>query len=251
MKPVPVYSKIKQELKDLMDRGMYEAGDKFLTERDVAAKYNTSRITANKVLSALVAEGMLEYRLGVGTFVKAQTIDYDLRSLTSFTAQCQRAGKVPGTDVLEFSSGRASEFDPEVIENLHCGKLDRIYRMVRVRTADDVPVICEERHLLAGFCPGLKVGDVGGSLFTTLESRFGLTLYGSEETISAVVPTESVAKALQLEPVSAVLEVRAVGFLDAETRLWFEITHYHPEHYAFYNWLGPLRRTQPAEGALR
>jgi GntR family transcriptional regulator len=251
MKPVPVYSKIKQELKDLMDQGMYEAGDKFLTERDVAAKFKTSRITANKVLSALVAEGVLEYRLGVGTFVRAQTIDYDLRSLTSFTAQCHRAGKEPGTDVLEFTSGKATDFAPAVIENLQCGKLDRIYRMVRVRTADGVPVIYEERFLLAGFCPGLKGQDVGGSLFSMLEERFGLSLYGSEQMISAVVADADVAKALGMTPGAAALEVKAVGFIDAETRLWYEITRYHPEHYAFYNWLGPLRRTQPAEGALR
>lgn len=251
MKTVPVYSKIKQELKDLMDQGMYEAGDKFLTERDVAAKFSTSRITANKVLSALVAEGVLEYRLGVGTFVRPRTIDYDLKSLTSFTAQCLRAGKEPGTTVLEFTSGKATEFSADVIENLHCGKLDRIYRMVRVRTADGVPVIYEERFLLAGFCPGLKIQDVSGSLFSTLEERFGFSLYGSEEMITAVVAPSDVAKALEMTEPSAVLEVKAVGFIDAETRLWYEITRYHPEHYAFYNWLGPLRRTQPAEGALR
>jgi len=250
MKPEPVYATIISELRQLLDRGVYEPGDKFLTERDIAARYQTSRITANKVLSALVAEGLLEYRLGIGTFVKPRQVDYDLRSFASFEALCEQADRTPRTEVLAFESGRTSDFAGHVRQSLDAGANDKLYRMVRVRYANDVPVIYEERFLLAGFCPGITAADVETSVFELLESRFGLALYGVEQVISAESASQEVASALELPEGTALIEVKAVGYSDSETPLWLERALYRPDHYAFYNWLGPIRQTQPAEGRL-
>ena len=57
----------------------YRSCDQFLTEREVAEKFQVSRATANKSLASLVSEGFLEFRKGVGTFVRRDVIDYDVR----------------------------------------------------------------------------------------------------------------------------------------------------------------------------
>lgn len=65
---VSAHETLVQELRDLAQQKTWEGG-KFLTERHVAEQYKVSRITANKALAALVGEGILEFRRGLGTFV--------------------------------------------------------------------------------------------------------------------------------------------------------------------------------------
>ena len=68
-----------------------------------------SRPTANKVLAGLVSEGALEFRKGVGTFVRGALLDYDMQSLVSFTSKAKEAGKRPSTNVLAFEKVRGIE----------------------------------------------------------------------------------------------------------------------------------------------
>ncbi len=69
----------------------------FLTERQICERFDVSRATANKALSNLVVEGVLEFKKGVGTFVRGGVLDYDLRALVSFTDKASVAGKRPTT----------------------------------------------------------------------------------------------------------------------------------------------------------
>jgi DNA-binding GntR family transcriptional regulator len=81
-------------------------GRKFLTEREICGRYSVSRPTANKALSNLVSEGLLEFRKGVGTFVQGRALAYNLRALVSFTDKAIAACKQPSTEVLQFAGGR-------------------------------------------------------------------------------------------------------------------------------------------------
>ena len=59
------------ELRKLLSSGLYPPGARFLSEYEIENRYNISRITANKAVSILVAEGLLERgKRGSGTFVK-------------------------------------------------------------------------------------------------------------------------------------------------------------------------------------
>ncbi len=59
------------ELRKLISSGLYPEGARFISEYEIERRYNISRITANKAVSILVAEGMLERgKRGSGTFVK-------------------------------------------------------------------------------------------------------------------------------------------------------------------------------------
>ena len=66
------YTDLAEDLRILCDPriGEFRPGDRFLTERDVAKRFATTRPTANKALASLVGQGVLEFRRGVGTFVR-------------------------------------------------------------------------------------------------------------------------------------------------------------------------------------
>jgi DNA-binding GntR family transcriptional regulator len=54
----PVYQQLNQRLRAVL-AAEYRSGDQFLTEREVAEKFQVSRATANKSLASLVSEGFL------------------------------------------------------------------------------------------------------------------------------------------------------------------------------------------------
>ena len=160
----PVYQQLNELLQKLIRGGEFKPGQQFLTEREVSERFGVSRVTANKALSHLVVEGVLEFRKGVGSFVREGVLDYDLQSLMSFTRKAILAGKRPETRVLRFESQEADQVDEQVRDALRPTEDERLYYFERLRLADGVPVILERRHLVARFRPGLTKSLVEGSV---------------------------------------------------------------------------------------
>ena len=104
----PIYVQVNDKLREEILSGRYEDDQQFLTEREIAEQFGVSRITANKALAALVAEGLLAFRRGVGTFVRPRVLEVDLVRMVSFTQQAISAGRTPSTKVLSFAKIAAS-----------------------------------------------------------------------------------------------------------------------------------------------
>ncbi len=115
---MPVYHQLNERLLALLRGGEYRPGDRFLTEREVAARFALSRITANKALSGLVAAGHLEFRKGVGSFVRGESLENDLRALVSFTHKAARSGRKPSTRVLVYRRLTAAAADESLCQEL-------------------------------------------------------------------------------------------------------------------------------------
>src|ERR1019366_10587663 len=103
--------KLQELLREAIESGEFAEGEQFLTERQVVERYQVSRPTANKVLSGMAAEGRLEFRKGVGTFVRRRPLDYDVQTLVSFTQKALDAGRHPSTQVLNFDRVAVAEVD--------------------------------------------------------------------------------------------------------------------------------------------
>lgn len=65
----PLYVQIKHALVELINRGEYEVGKPFVTQRAVCTRFGVSNTTAVRALNELVSEGLLVRRQGSGTFV--------------------------------------------------------------------------------------------------------------------------------------------------------------------------------------
>lgn len=250
----PIYFQASERLRAAIRGGDFAPGQQFYTERQVSERFGISRMTANKALASLVSEGLLEFRKGVGTFVRVGILDYDLRSLVSFTEKARAAGKTPRTVVRAFDAEPDSESSGWLRESLRLDPDEPVAYIERLRLADDVPVILEFRYLRTRYCPELCAADVGGSLYGLLHDRYRLTIAGADETIRAVSLTGSEADALQAAPGDAALQVIAVGYLSGDIPLWWERTLYRGNAYEFQNRLGPLTKPalmRPAVGALR
>jgi len=237
----PIYQQLNSQLRQLIVSGESPIGSKFLTERQICEQFQVSRATANKALSNLVSEGLLEFRKGVGTFVRGRTLDYNLRALVSFTEKTLAAGKRPGTEVLQFESVAAKDVLDDVPAMLSVTPEANLFYMERLRLADDMPVILEKRYVVAEYCPDLSAEDVNGSLYSLWLERYRLPIEAADESIRAVNTRGSDARLLRLRDGAAGMLIQSVGYLTGNRPLWSERTLYRGDSYEFYNRLGSIQ----------
>lgn len=246
----PVYQQLNEMLRGLIRSGEFRSEQQFMTERQICDRFGVSRATANKALSNLVSEGILEFRKGVGTFVRGGLLAYDQRALISFTQKAITAGKKPATRVLLLQDLTAAEAAPEARAALKAPLDDRLTYVERLRVADDVPVILERRHIVSRFCPNLSASELEGSLYSLWTEKYRLDIIGAEQVIRAVLLRGQDARLLGVANGAAGLLVVSVGFLSGGAPLWWERTLYRGDAYEFYNRLGPIPMGRPAGGFL-
>ena len=81
---LPAYMKIHDQIKKDIDEHRWAIGERLPSERDLAEQFEVSRMTLRQAISLLVEEGVLERRVGSGTFVSSTRVQEKMRGTTSF-----------------------------------------------------------------------------------------------------------------------------------------------------------------------
>lgn len=169
--PVPLYYQLKQILRSKVDNGEWNPGDQIPTEDELCERYQVSRITVKRAISALVGEGLLYRRQGKGTFVLAPKIEQGPVRLTSFSEQMRQRGLRPGGVLLKQQVVLATK---KIAERLGVEVGTPAIQLERLRLADDQPMGIQTAHVPLSRCPELLEEDVGSrSLYKTLE-KYGV-----------------------------------------------------------------------------
>lgn len=69
--PLAPYARVKQHLRDGLRQGHWSPGERMPSEAELVAQFGVSRMTVNRALRELAAEGLVERVQGLGTFAKA------------------------------------------------------------------------------------------------------------------------------------------------------------------------------------
>lgn len=77
----PMYIKIHNQIKRDVENHVYKVGDRIPAERQLAVKFGVSRMTLRQAIKTLEEEGILERRLGSGTYVASQKVQERCRGL--------------------------------------------------------------------------------------------------------------------------------------------------------------------------
>jgi GntR family transcriptional regulator len=247
----PIYYQLHQALRQLIHDEALLPGGKFLTERVIAERFGVSRATANKCLAGLVGEGLLEFRKGLGTFVKPVPLGYDLNRLISFTEKARAAGVEPETRVLKFTERLASGLPADVRARLQLSGRQLVLDVMRLRLAGGKPVILERRYLVRRRCSSLTRHDLAGSLYQALTLKCHLEIAGADQTIRAIAVAPADARLLGVAPGTPALSANAIGHLEDQTPIWWEHTIYRGDVYEFHTQLGGIRDARCAVGRLR
>ncbi len=232
----PVHQQLARACRVDIASGRLRPHDRFPSERDIAGRYKVSRATANKVISQMVAEGMLVLRPGIGTFVApVRGLHASLRQMESFTAAARSAGLIPATEVLCLRKERAHQIPGPVRKALGLDGRASVYYCERLRVADNEPVILEHRWVRADLVPGLSIEQLSGSFYHYLELTHGIFLTGERHKIHAWNLTAVEARKFRLATGSAVLVVEGPGFTEVQTPVWYQILYYRGDRYELQN----------------
>jgi GntR family transcriptional regulator, transcriptional repressor for pyruvate dehydrogenase complex len=70
-----IYEEIVRQIRTLISEGKLKSGDRLPPERDLAERFRVSRASVREALRALESMGLIEIRLGEGTFVREISVD--------------------------------------------------------------------------------------------------------------------------------------------------------------------------------
>ncbi|WP_226035936.1 GntR family transcriptional regulator [Aquibacillus saliphilus] len=154
---VPLYLQLIEDLIKKIEAEEYEQHQKLPSERELCDIYNLSRITVRQALQELEQEGYIYKLHGKGTFVAPKSINQNLVKLYSFTEEMKEMGKTPTTQVLSF---KEIAIDERVAQKMDLVPLDEVFKVVRLRLADDEPLMYETSYLPKKFFPRLTKKDL-------------------------------------------------------------------------------------------
>lgn len=163
----PLYRQLMQRLRGDIASGVYPAHSRIPSEAELCAAYQVSRVTVRKALAELTREGLLRRMQGKGTFVCAPRIRQSLRDVNSFHEACRVMGRTPGTRVI---SAQAVQAAADTCADLHLPENAQVVEIVRLRTADDLPVMLETNRFPMK-CEWLLAERLEGSLYELLEQH--------------------------------------------------------------------------------
>ncbi|WP_201369424.1 MULTISPECIES: GntR family transcriptional regulator [Ktedonobacter] len=230
--PLPRYYQLKEIMREKVTSGDWKPGDLIPSERELGEQYGISRMTARQALTELVNEGIFYREQGKGTFVSRNKITQQLIRLTGFTEDISARGQAPATRVLSMHMIPATEDLAERLR-LHVGQ--PIFRLQRLRLADNEPLAIERSHLSFIGCERLLDEDLETqSLYRILESRYGIQLIQAEQELEAGLTNEEDAKLLNLPIGSPALYTRRTTYTNRDLPIEYARSVYCGHKYTFY-----------------
>ncbi len=191
----PLYQQVSNQILSDVASGEFSVNKRLPTEKEMSEQYGVSRITVRRAVSDLVVRGVLVRRQGKGTFLKTEPMRKDLKlEARSFTELCQANGKTPGSKVLE--AGVVVPSDPDVIRELGLTPGEKAVRILRLRYADDKPLIIEDNHFPLKYACLLGVDLEKRSLYQYLRKEMQIEISAGSLTLRIVRADAKSAKLL-------------------------------------------------------
>jgi len=196
---------VRAQVLNLIDQT--EEGAALPSERVLADRFRVARMTLRRAMDDLAYEGLIVRQHGRGVFTARPKLAGRL-AVTSFTEDTRRRGQTPGTRVIAFRKGRA---DRNVARQLRIPVNDYAYFYTRLRLADGVPMGLQHCTLVADAVPALTEEDLTGSLYESLQRRYGVEITGATVDLEAVLPDPRTAELLTIPPDQPCLQLRGFG----------------------------------------
>lgn len=207
---LPLYRRIEADVRERIRNGGLRPGAQIAPEPELMAEYGVSRATIRQALAGLVAEGLVEIRRGLGTYVTAPRFEHTIGGFYSFSREIERHGLQPGTRVLALRTEPASEVAAEAL-GVPAGT--EMVALRRLRLAGPDPLVVETSHLPATRFPGLETVDFSRvRLYDTLLNTYGCRPTRARETFEPVLLTADEAKLLDQRRGDPALRVERIAF---------------------------------------
>lgn len=199
----PAYERIKHEFTTRIDAGQWREGDRLPSEAQLVVALGLSRMTVNRALRELAADGAILRSAGVGSFVAATKATSSLFAVTNIADEVQHRGHRHRTGVVLLqreANPVARQLSDEFVG-------DHVLHSVLVHYDNEIPIQLEDRIVSPRRAPGYLDQD-----FTTITPNDYLSrvapLTRGEHIVEAVLPTAAESDLLGISPTEPCLQIR-------------------------------------------
>lgn len=234
----PLYHQVLDEIRRRVTEGEWVRGERVPSERALAELLDVSRITVRHAIRLAVAEGLVEQRRGVGTFVGSpERVEQDLSAVRSFELTLAEQGYVASTEVLEAGTLIS---DLTLAGILRTDPATPVHSLRLLGRGDSTPVVYYNSYFTPAI--GREMVRVAhemqdeGRAFSTLDlyrrgtvERVPTML---SQTIDAVLASADLVEHLGVPEGAAILAIETV-MSDDEGPLEFRRAYYRADRYKF------------------
>lgn len=226
-----LYDQIKDDLLSKIKDGTYPEGQTIPSELELAEMYGVSRPTIRQALQILVSDGYLEKRRRRGTVVTKPKVSQSFTmSISSFEDAMRLAGRLPKTKVLVFKRERANA---EVEKRLELTHGQDVFKLVRLRYADDLPNVFVESYIPCTLYPGLDSFDFNGSSLYAAMDTCGNPVMTARRRLEVIKADGAAAALLDVEAGDPLLLFHTVARDANGTAVEYSVATYRGESNSF------------------
>jgi GntR family transcriptional regulator len=229
--PLPLHYQLKQVLLDKINNNEWKIGELIPSEQELQEKYGLSRTTVRQALMDLVYEGQLIRERGRGTFVALPKMVHSPEERRGLTQFLNEQGIKSGWKILD---QKWVNITSEVAERLHVPAKSQVYRIRRLRLANNEPIGAHTAYVPSPFAElidhdALKEGE------STLYLRNVAQIKNSRayRSIEAIAATENDAKSLSIIVGSPVLQIERVSIAADGTPIEFLQARYRGDRFKY------------------
>ncbi|EUJ27586.1 HTH-type transcriptional repressor yvoA [Listeria grayi] len=227
---IPIYIQIQNDIKQKIEEGYWQVGTAIPAERQLAEMFNVSRMTVRQAIQGLVDDGVLQRRVGAGTFISERKLTERLEAVTSFTNLMIQEGKTPSTRVVAFGIKPASLQETEALQ---LPPSSNVMKVERVRYGDKVPILYETVAIPEIVAEQLTREDIMNSLYEAIVTKLGQSIGEAEQVMEAALISEKIAPYLEVKIGTPVMKLRQITKLSDGRPFEFTRSQYVGSRFQF------------------
>ena len=186
------YARVKQHLMAALAQGSYPPGALMPSEAELVAQFGVSRMTVNRAIRELQAEGLVERVQGVGTFAAQLHKVSSTLTIRDLHDEISERGHQHSARVLLCRQERAPA---ALAQRMGLASGAPVFHSLIVHLENGVPLQCEDRYVNPACAPQYLVQDFTRT--TPTHYLFEVTaLWRAEYSIEAARPTAQEAQLL-------------------------------------------------------
>jgi GntR family transcriptional regulator len=217
-----------EELQKRISRGIYVAGQRLPSEREIAEELNVSRVTVRTALLRLQAENIIDIVPRGGAFVRSVSTKAiivsgpELKQSGSFIRAMERQGRQTLVRFIDPSS--IIPAGNEIGAKMEVDRSTKVLRRYRLHLVDRIPYRILDSYYLASLLGDLLGKDEGYiPLFKWLQEHTGLRAAHALERLNCRMPSAKEAALLNISRGQPVVDMDRWVWADNNTL--FEYTH--------------------------
>jgi GntR family histidine utilization transcriptional repressor len=215
------YARVKQHLKDGLASGRWAPGALMPSEAELVARFGVSRMTVNRALRELQAEGLVQRTQGVGTFAAPLHRVSSTLTIRDIHEEIESRGHRHEARVHLLRAEKAAS--PLALQ-LGVAAGSHVFHSLIVHVENGAPLQCEDRYVNPACAPDYLAQDFTRT--TPTHHLFEVTaLWRAQYSIEAERPTGQEAALLGIAPDAPCLVVTRRTFTRDEVITIARLVH--------------------------